>query len=301
MAESFAQIGPVELCFEDLGPADGEPLLLVMGLGMQLIHWLDGFCELLRERGFRVIRFDNRDAGRSSKISGGPRPNIARALVGDRRVAAYSLSDMARDAVGLLDHLEIERAHVVGASMGGMIAQLMAIEHRRRVASLCSIMSSAGRRRDLPRLRALGALLARPPRERERFVEHMVKVFRVIGSPAYPPDPERLRELAGRAYDRGFSSAGTARQLVAILTAPARVRALRTVEAPTLVIHGSADPLVRPRAGRAVAVAVPAARYLEFAGMGHDLPEPLWPEIADQIAANARRAGARVGLSSAAA
>ncbi|GBD46214.1 Aclacinomycin methylesterase RdmC [bacterium HR41] len=292
MPESFARIGSVELCYEDLGPADGEPLLLVMGLGLQLVHWEDGFCELLRERGFRVVRFDNRDAGRSSKITGGPRPNIARALVGDRRVAAYSLSDMARDAVGLLDHLGIERAHIVGASMGGMIGQLMAIEHPRRVASLCSIMSSAGRRTDLPRLRALGALLARPPRQRDRFVAHMERIFRVIGSPAYPTPRERLRELAAIAYDRGHSTAGTARQLVAILTAPSRVRRLRAVQVPTLVVHGGADPLVPPRAGRAVAVAVPGARYVEFAGMGHDLPRELWPEIVDHIAANARRATA---------
>jgi pimeloyl-ACP methyl ester carboxylesterase len=287
--ERLAPVNGIELAYEEIGDRDGVPLVLVMGLATQMIHWDLDFCGMLAERGYRVVRFDNRDIGRSSLVDA-PVPGTAAMLLGVG-APAYRLREMAADTVGLLDHLEIEAAHVVGVSMGGMIAQTVAIEHPRRALSLTSIMSTTGNRRlGLPRWRALGALLGKPGRDREEFVERAVRTFKVIGSPAYPMDEPRFRELVGAAYDRGHHPAGVARQLHAITTSGDRTRALRGLDLPTLVLHGSADPLVRPAAGKATARAIPGARLRIIDGMGHDLPAALHERFAEEIDANARRA-----------
>jgi pimeloyl-ACP methyl ester carboxylesterase len=291
--ERVAQANGIEIAYDELGDPDGEPMVLAMGLGTQLIHWDEGFCAQLGERGYRVIRFDNRDAGHSTKIEG-DRLSAPTMLLGIGE-PAYKLRDMADDVAGLLDHLEIERAHVVGASMGGMIAQAVAIGHPDRILSLASMMSSTGNRRlGLPRLRAFGALLSAPPRDREAYAERVVKTFQVIGSPDFPMDEERVRALALAAFDRCFYPRGVARQLHAITSSRERTRRLGEISVPTVVIHGTEDPLVRPAAGRATAKAIPGSHLCLIEGMGHDLPRVLWPRIADQIDRNARR-GAPAG------
>jgi pimeloyl-ACP methyl ester carboxylesterase len=260
-----------------------------MGLATQMIHWDEDFCALLGERGYRVIRFDNRDVGRSTMIDSAPPPGVTRMMLGVGR-SAYLLRDMADDAIGLLDHLGIETAHFAGASMGGMIAQQLAIDHPDRVLSLCSIMSTTGSRRlRFPRWRAFGALMAKPPSNREGYVEQAVTTFRVIGSPAYPMDEPHFREVVGRAYDRCFHPPGVARQLHAINCSGDRSRALRRVQLPSLVIHGTADPLVRLSGGKATARAIPGARLHLIEGMGHDLPRQLHGELARVIDENAQR------------
>jgi pimeloyl-ACP methyl ester carboxylesterase len=286
--ERFAAVGAIELCYEELGDPAGEPLLLVMGLGAQMIHWDREFCGLLGARGYRVIRFDNRDSGRSTHPRA-PVPGRAAMLLGLGR-PAYTLGDLADDAAGLLDHLGIASAHVAGASMGGMIAQVLAYSHPRRVRSLALIMTHSGRRTlSMPTWRALGGLLARPTRSREELIELLVRTFRVIGSPAYPFDEERFRALAGVTWDRGYNPAGAARQLHAITAAGDRTRRLRAIAAPTVVIHGDRDPLIRPPNGRLIARTIPGAELVMLEGMGHDLPQPLWERIVGAIDANADR------------
>lgn len=290
MSEQRAKIGDVELVYETIGDPSDEPLLLVMGLGMQLIHWDRELCELLAERGFHVIRFDNRDVGLSSKIEGGPEPNLMAALMGDASSASYLLADMAADTAGLLDALEIDAAHVVGASMGGMIAQTVAIRYPQRVRSLVSIMSSTGNRwLGIPTWKAFGTLFTRPGPGREAAIERTVKTFRTIGSPGYPMDEARFRELAGASYDRSHSRAGIARQLHAITASGDRTAALERLRLPATVLHGSSDPLIRPVAGRATARAIRDSRLRIFDGMGHDLPPQLWPDFIAEITATAQR------------
>jgi pimeloyl-ACP methyl ester carboxylesterase len=289
--ERFAVVGDVELCYDELGDPAGEPLLLVMGLGAQMIHWDREFCDLLGTRGFRVIRFDNRDVGRSTHLRA-PVPGRAAMLFGLGR-PAYTLGDLADDGAGLLDHLGIDSAHVAGASMGGMIAQVLAYTHPRRVRSLALIMTHSGRRiLGVPTRRALATLVAPPARSREGLVELMLRTFRVIGSPAYPIDDRRFREVAGATWDRGHNPAGVARQLHAITAAGDRTRRLREIEAPTVVIHGDRDPLIRPANGRLIARTIPGAELVTVPGMGHDLPQQLWARIADALTANADRARA---------
>jgi pimeloyl-ACP methyl ester carboxylesterase len=290
-AERFARVGDIDLCYETFGAQDAPALLLVMGLGTQMIMWDDEFCTSLAEHGFRVIRFDNRDTGRSTILSDAKPPTLRQLVLRDASSAAYSLDEMAADAVGLLDELGIERAHVVGASMGGMIAQLIAINHPERVSSLVSIMSSTGNRRvGLPRPNMI-PLLLRPRRsDRAGYIEDLVSTLRKIGSRRYPVEPARLRALAERCYERGHDRVGTARQLAAIQTAPDRTAKLRGLRLPATVIHGASDPLIRPSGGRATARAIPGARLLILAGMGHDLPRPLWPQIVDAIVQTARSA-----------
>jgi pimeloyl-ACP methyl ester carboxylesterase len=293
MTEQRAKVGAVELVYETIGDASGEPLLLVMGLGMQLIHWDRGLCELLAEQGFQVIRFDNRDAGLSTKIPA-PVPNIMRLMAGLPTPVPYLLGDMAADSFGLLDHLGIERAHVVGTSMGGMIAQTMAIRRPERVLSLGSMLSSTGDRRvGTPKLRVWTVLMRRAPRDRDAYIAYFARVFRMIGSPAYRMDEERVRELAAATYDRCHYPAGTARQLAAILASGSRTAALRELELPAVVIHGEADPLVPLRAGLATARAIPGAELVRIPGMGHDMPQALWPTFVEAIARNAERARER--------
>ncbi len=286
----------VELAYQESGDPDGEPLLLIMGLATQMLGWDEGFCAMLAERGFRVIRFDNRDIGHSTKIDAAGVPKQTDMLLGRRRTAPYLLRDMSEDTIGLMDYLGIRSAHLVGASMGGMIAQTVAIRRPGRVRSLVSVMSTTGKRwLGVPAWKAFGTLLAQPAEGREAAVEHTVAVFRTIGSPSYPMDEARIRALAAASYDRSHSRAGIARQLHAVTASGDRTAALRRLRLPATVIHGASDPLIRPVAGRATARAIPGSHLRLVEGMGHDLPRELWPTFADEIAATAARAGARVG------
>jgi pimeloyl-ACP methyl ester carboxylesterase len=290
--ERLAPVNGIEIAYQEIGEESGEPLFLIMGLAMQMVAWDEGFCELLAERGFRVVRFDNRDIGRSTKFESAGLPGRADMLLGRRRSAPYLLEDMAADTTGLMDHLEIGSAHLVGVSMGGMIAQTVAIHRPQRVRSLVSMMSTTGNRWvGVPSWRAFGTLFARPQKGRQAAIEQSVRVFRTIGSPAYPMDEERFRRLAEAAYDRSHSRAGVARQLHAITASGDRTAALRRLRLPATVLHGGSDPLIRPVAGRATARAIAGSRLRVFEGMGHDLPPELWPEFVDEIAATARRAG----------
>jgi pimeloyl-ACP methyl ester carboxylesterase len=294
--ERSAPSNGIELCYQEMGDPDGEPLLLVMGLATQMIAWHDGLCRLLAERGYRVIRFDNRDIGRSTKLDRAGVPSKVDLLLGRRASAAYLLRDMARDTTGLLDHLEIDTAHVVGASMGGMIVQQMAIDQPRRLRSMVSIMSTTGSRRSgQPSLKTFGILLGNPPKGRDQVIARAVRTFKVIGSPGFPFEEDMVREMAGRSYDRGHSAAGVIRQLHAIDASGDRTKALRDIRVPTAVIHGTRDPLVKPSGGRATAKAIPGARLMMIDGMGHDLPRDLWPTFAEAIDTNARRAHRPVG------
>jgi pimeloyl-ACP methyl ester carboxylesterase len=294
MAEQTAHVNGIEVAYETIGDPSNPPLLLVMGLGMQLIHWDLELCERFAERGFWVIRFDNRDSGHSTQIDA-PVPNLRRAMLGIHVEAPYRLSDMADDAFGLMDHLGIEAAHVVGASMGGMIAQTMAINHPERVLSLTSIMSTTGdRRAGRPKLRVFSILMRRAPQDREGYIESFMRTFKLIGSPGFPFDEERGRELAAATYDRGHQSAGTGRQLAAILASGDRTQGLRSLKLPATVVHGQADPLVPFRGGRATAAAIPDARLIAIPGMGHDLPREVWPQLVDAVVETAGRAATPV-------
>jgi pimeloyl-ACP methyl ester carboxylesterase len=291
-----AQAGPVELAYETFGSPSDPPVLLVMGLATQMLGWPDPFCAGLAERGHHVIRFDNRDIGLSTHLHDAPAPDIGAALAGDGSSASYRLTDMARDTVGLLDALGIDAAHLVGVSMGGMIAQTVAIEHPDRVRSLTSIMSTTGDPSvGGPAPEAVAVLLAPPATTREEAVERAVASYRVIGSPAFPLDEDALRERAGLSFDRAHDPAGVGRQLVAILASPDRTPRLAELRAPTLVLHGDSDVLVNVSGGRATAAAVPGSELVILEGMGHDLPQELWPELIDRIAAHVAEAEGRSG------
>jgi len=281
----------IELAYERFGDPDDPTVLLIMGLGMQMLGWDEEFCELVAARGFQVIRFDNRDVGLSTKVGGG-RPNVLIGALGRHDSAPYRLADLADDTAGLIDHLEVERAHLVGASMGGMIAQTVAARHPDTALSLTSIMSSPGGRRvaTMPRMSVIGTLLSRPPSEREAYASHVAAMFGRIGSPGFEHDTDRLRNRALLSYDRCHYPVGTARQLMAIIASGDRTEELRQIACPTMAIHGRADKLLPAAGSRAVADAVPGARLELIDGMGHDLPVELWPRFADLIAANAARA-----------
>ncbi len=268
---------------------EGEPgdpaLLLVMGLGAQLTAWPQGFVDILRDRGFYVISFDNRDCGRSTKFDG--TPDFAALFEGDGSSAPYRVEDMADDAAALLRDLGATRTHVVGASMGGMITQALVINHPELFVSACSIMSTTGDRSvGAPTGEAMGALLRPPASSREEFIDASVEGSKVIGSPGYPTDETVLRQRAGEAYDRSYSPEGTARQLAAILASPDRTEGLRGVRMPFLVVHGEDDPLVTVSGGQATASAVAGSRLMTIPGMGHDLPEALWGPVSEAIVAN---------------
>jgi pimeloyl-ACP methyl ester carboxylesterase len=289
--ELTAPANGIELVYEEFGDPAAPTMLLIMGLGVQMLGWDEELCELLAARGFRTVRFDNRDVGRSTKIEGGPRPDLMAAMMGDTSSASYTLDDMAADCAGLLDHLRVEAAHVVGASQGGMIAQALAVAHPVRVLSLASIMSSTGDRAvGQPHPEAMPVLFSSRRADREGYVEAVVAVFRAIGSPGFDPDEERLRERARASFDRGYHPEGTARQLMAIAASGDRTEALRALDVPTLVIHGTDDPLVDVSGGKATAAAILGARLELIEGMGHDLPRELWPRFVDLIAENAARA-----------
>ena len=290
--ELFATVAPgVDLCYQTFGDPADEPLLLVMGLGGPMTWWDDELCEALARAGFYVVRYDNRDVGRSSRMEGRvTRGTLVRAFLGLKVPAAYTLSDLADDAVGLLDHLGIAAAHLVGISMGGMVAQTVAIAHPDRVRSLASIMSTTGRRTVGWQHPSLLPVLLGKAAGKEAYVASAIRTWNIIGSPAYPVDDAELAARAEETYERGVSLAGTARQMVAILTQPPRDRELRRVDVPTLVVHGLADRMVHVSGGRATSMAVPGSELLLIAGMGHDLPQPLWPTFVRAIRRNADRA-----------
>lgn len=282
---------PIELAYDVFGSC-GKPLLLVMGIGAQRLQWDVNFCGALVDAGFQVVRFDHRDIGQSTRIQGPvPKPGLAimRRILGAPVRAPYTLSDLASDAVGLMNQLGFDRAHVVGASLGGMVAQHMAIEHDDRVATLTSIMSTPGRRRYLPEPRALRALFKPLPKTAEETGERMAEVFHTIGSPRYPGNPDRLRAIGRASFEHGMSPRGFLRQFAAVLASGDRSAKLRKVHTPTLVIHGSADPMFPISAGRDLANMMPDATWLPIAGMGHDLPEALWPTMVAAIARHADR------------
>ncbi|MES2323656.1 MAG: alpha/beta fold hydrolase [Pseudomonadota bacterium] len=284
----------ISIAYETAGDPKAVPLLLIMGLGMQLIAWPDDLVEGLVEQGFHVIRFDNRDSGLSDKFDHAGTPNLALAfiktLVRWPLKSAYTLDDMANDAVGVLDALGVARAHIVGASMGGMIAQLVAARHPERVLSLTSIMSSSGRRGlPGPTREARAVLLRRPanPKDMDSVVTHMANTFRVIGSPAYPTSDKALRSRVTRSIKRNVSTGGVVRQMVAIAASGDRSHLLGAIRAPTLVIHGAADPLVPLACGQDTARQIPGARLEVIEGMGHDLPAQLIERLLALIDAHA--------------
>ncbi|RBY87240.1 alpha/beta hydrolase [Blastococcus sp. TBT05-19] len=286
-----ASVGDLEIAYETFGDASGTPLLLVMGLATQMIGWPDEFCSGLAERGHFVVRFDNRDIGLSTHLHDAGPADVMAVLGGDRSTVAYGLPDLAEDTVGLLDALGIDSAHVVGASMGGMIAQLVAIAHPERVRSLTSIMSTTGDPAvGAPAEAALGVLLAAPATEREGAIQRVVDTYRVIGSPGFEFDEASVRDRAGLSFDRAHDPAGVSRQLAAILSTHDRTADLGKVAAPTLVIHGEQDQLVSVTGGRATAAAIPGSELLVVDGMGHDLPREVWPQLTDRITALVERA-----------
>ena len=285
----------IELEYEILGDG-GQPLLLIMGLGAQMIHWPDALCQRFIDAGFQLIRFDNRDVGKSTRFDDAGRVHFwsafRRSMVGLPIEVPYLLSDMADDAAGLLEAIGVDSAHVLGASLGGMIAQTLALRHPARVKTLTSIMSTPGGRRfGLPTPRALRALLSKPPKTREESGDAVVRLFRVIGSPGFYRDEAILRDIGERSFDRGPSPAGMARQLGAVMASGSRYKQLRYLDVPTLVVHGTEDPLIRPAAGRATARAIPGARLEMIHGMGHDLAGGIWPLLVDRVSALVSGAG----------
>jgi pimeloyl-ACP methyl ester carboxylesterase len=286
-----ATSGDIDIYYEEMGNPNDPAVLLIMGLGAQLLLWRDGFCEKLVDQGLRVIRYDNRDVGLSSKLhglrAGGSQPvRMARSFLGRRSNSVYTLEDMADDAAALLDHLEIDRSHIVGASMGGMIAQVFAARHRHRTQTLGVIFSS----NNAPLLPPPGPrqLLAvirgpAPNSARDVIVENAVRVNRIIGSPGYPAAEERIRAEAIEGYERSFYPVGIARHFDAVLGTGSLLRYDRQITAPTVVIHGKADKLIRPSSGRAIAKAIAGARLVLYDGMGHELPEQLWDEIIGEL------------------
>ena len=290
--ELFAPVSPdVELCYQTFGDPADAPMLLVMGLGAPMTWWDVELCEQLAREGFYVVRFDNRDIGRSSRGKGRvTRQTLVRAFTGLPVRAPYSLDDLARDAFGLLDHLGLESAHVVGVSMGGMIAQSMALMHPTRVRSLASVMSTTGRRTVGWQHPVLFRNLLSTGRGREGYIRSSVATWKLIGSPGYRKTQEQIEQRAAETFDRGVSLPGLTRQMAAILTAPDRTPRLRGLQVPTVVVHGLADKLVHVSGGRATAAAVTGAELLLIDRMGHDLPPQLFDTFTKAITANARRA-----------
>ena len=287
----FARSGDVAIAYEDMGDPNDPAVLLIMGLGAQLLLWRKGFCDELVSRGYRVIRYDNRDVGLSTKIEGrhsgaGLLPRMARFYVGLRNQAAYTLEDMADDAAALLDHLEIDRAHIVGGSMGGMIAQVFAARHAHRTKALGVIFSSNNRAfLPPPGPKQLKAITTRPAdTSRDGIIANSVRTLRLIGSPGYPTPDARATADAVESYERSYYPIGVARHFAAILATGSLTAYDKAITAPTVVIHGRSDKLMRPAGGRSVARSINRARLVLFDGMGHDLPQALWGAIAGELA-----------------
>ncbi|MBR0850995.1 alpha/beta hydrolase [Bradyrhizobium diazoefficiens] len=288
----------IDICYEIFGDGNAEPLLLIMGLGAQMIHWDDAFCEQLAGRGFRVIRFDNRDIGKSSHLTGGKRLTpleLLKLRFFKIPVAApYKLIDMARDTIGLMDGLGIKSAHLVGASMGGMIAQEATLSFPERVRSLTSIMSTTGNPRVPPPTRQASAMLmAPPPQTKEEFIVRFGETWNLLRVGSFPEEEALDPGRAERVFARGLNPAGVGRQLRAVLASGSRKERLQGVRTPTLVIHGTVDPLVRPEGGKDTAASIPGAKLLMIDGMGHALPMRFWPEIIGAIAEHAHGAAAK--------
>jgi len=297
-APRIARANGIDICYEIFGEPEAEPMLLIMGLGAQMVLWDDEFCERLAGRGFRVVRFDNRDIGQSGKLSGGKRLTAVELLkLRFLRIpvaAPYKLSDMALDTVGLMDVLGIKSAHLVGASMGGMIAQEIAITFPERVRSLTSIMSTTGNPKVPPPTREAAAMLmAPPPATKEEYLARFAQTWKILRVDSFPEDEALDRSRAERCFSRGLNPAGVGRQFRAILASGSRKARLRNVKAPALVIHGTVDPLVHPMGGKDTAASIPGARLLMIEGMGHALPVPMWPQIIDAIATHAKGAAAK--------
>jgi pimeloyl-ACP methyl ester carboxylesterase len=291
MSERFAKVGDVELCYETFGDAGDPAVLLIMGLGTQMIAWHEDFCAELAGRGFHVIRYDNRDVGRSTRFDDVPPPGTAQLLTQRPKRLAYTLRDMAGDAAGLIEALGYDSAHVVGASMGGMIGQMLAIHQPERVRSLVSIMSTTGARWVGQPAAAVYPFFMKPlPRDREQYIERGLKLWSIIGSPGFERTDEEIRDLLERGWDRGLSPHGTMRQLGAIVDSGNRTRDLRRIKAPTLVIHGTKDKMIRVSGGKATARAIPGAELELIEGMGHDLPRGAWPRLIAGIERTAARA-----------
>ena len=294
----IARANGIDICYEVFGDPNAEPMLLIMGLGAQMIHWDDEFCRQLAARGFRVIRFDNRDIGKSSRMTGGKRLSSLELLklrfLKIPVAAPYKLLDMARDTTGLMDVLGIKSAHLVGASMGGMIAQEIAISFPDRVRSLTSIMSTTGNPKVPQATReATAMLMAPPPTTKEEYFDRFAQTWKILRVGSFPEDEALDRSRAERTYERGLNPAGVGRQLRAVLASGSRSQRLRAVKVPTLVIHGTVDPLVRPEGGRDTAASIPGAKLLMIDGMGHALPIPMWPQIIDAIDKHAHGAAAK--------
>ena len=292
-----SKAGPdgIDIAYQRLGNRDAPAVLLIMGIAAQSIHWPDTFCHALAASGLQVIRFDNRDSGLSTHFTDAPPPDLPAALAGDPSSVSYTLSDMAADAVGLLDALGIGKAHVAGASMGGAIAQTMAIEHPERVRSLTSMMSTTGNMsvgQASPDV--LRAVFSGPPATtRDEVIQQRLRAMRAVGSPGYPADEQEIAAGAGRAYDRSYDPIGIARQAIASVASGDRTERLRHLEVPTLVIHGLADRMCDVSGGRATAEAIPGAELVLIEGMGHGLPPGLRTQLAERIAGFVWRAEGR--------
>jgi pimeloyl-ACP methyl ester carboxylesterase len=280
------RVGDIEIAYETFGRREDPPVVLVMGLATQMIGWPDDFCRELAGRGYFVVRFDNRDIGLSTHLHDAGAPDMMAVLGGDHSSVAYALTDLADDTVGLLDALGLDSVHLVGASMGGMIAQLVALRAPERVRTLTSIMSTTGDPTVGGASDAALALMLRPPAgDRDGAVQRVVDTYRVVGSPGFEFDEPALRDRAGLSFDRAYDPAGVARQLAAVVTTPDRTRELKALPMPCLVIHGADDALVDVSGGRATAAAIPEAGLLVVDGMGHDLPRAVWPELIDRMTA----------------
>jgi pimeloyl-ACP methyl ester carboxylesterase len=286
VSEQFTEVRGIRIAYETFGDRSAQPLLLIFGMNGQMIWWNDDFCRQLVDLGFFVIRFDNRDSGRSQDVGGSPR--VWRSVL---RLTSprYTVADLSDDAVGVLDAVGVQSAHVVGLSMGAMIAQTVAIRYRRRVRSMTSIMGTTGRLTvgTPTKLSVLPAVFGRFPTERNATIERTMVMLRALAGTKVPFDEDGMRDLVSRSADRGINPAGSRRQLAAVLTQPDRTRALHKIDIPTLVVHGTADPLIGISGGRATAETIPGARLLAIDGMGHDLPRYTWDEIIAGIAATA--------------
>ncbi len=287
---TLADTGQVKIAYETFGSPDDPAMVLIMGVASQMIYWPDGFCQALADAGFYVVRFDNRDIGLSSHLHDLGIPSLVELLTGQSDSAPYVLGDMADDTAGLLDALGLDRVHLVGLSMGGMIAQEFALRHEARLTSLTSIMSTPAANVGQPTPDAQETLLLPPPKSVEEAGELAVQVYGAVGSPAYPLDVEWTRATGEEAFRRSSSSAGKIRQLAAIFVSPDRRPGLAAVTVPTLVLHGEQDPLIQLEGGLETAKAVPGARLVTYPGMGHDLPRDLWPDLIREIVDHARQA-----------
>ncbi|MFD0363555.1 alpha/beta fold hydrolase [Nocardia sp. GCM10030253] len=286
-----ARNGDVSLAYEVFGPSTGKPLLLLMGIGMQMLLWHEDFCHELVRHGFQVVRMDNRDVGLSTHLADRGEPSLFDMIVRPKAAARYSLGDMAQDATAVLDDIGWQSANVVGGSLGGMIAQTMAIEHPQRVRSLTSIMSSPSARIGRATIRLsmkVAGLFQQPVDSAEEAGRQFIAMYKIIGTPVanYPLDEQWLEEIGAKSFERAYDPAGKLRQQAAMLAAPNRTKALAELQLPTLVMHGTVDPMIRPAGGRATAEAVPNAKLVMLPGVGHGaFPREIWPTMIDNICA----------------